>query len=305
MAKSGVGGGGEKDWKEIDYGDLEIGPQIGGGGFAIVYKGAWKKRAVAIKAIFDPRVDDQVKKEFMDELLVMNQVQHKNIVTMIGACVRPPKLCIVLELAVNGSLHEVLHTRRVPLSEKQIVACARDTATGLAYLHGRSPGIIHRDIKSQNLPVTDDFTIKLCDFGLASTNVTAAGTPSYMAPELLRSGLFSKQVDVYAFGVVMWEMVCRAVPFAGWDPLDIKSFVTDGKRLEVPRSGLPKPVLQLIERCWHEDPAKRPPIDKIARALDRVHRSMREVSHTQEMHLNAGGDSFDMLKSSVSSSRKK
>ena len=218
---------------------------------------------------------------------------------MIGACVRPPRLCMVLELAVNGSLHDVLHRHRMSMSEKQIVAAFRDTARGLAYLHSLSPSIIHRDIKTQNLLVDENFNIKLCDFGLASTSVTAAGTPSYMAPELLRGGLFSKQVDVYAFAIVMWELVDRSVPFVGWDPLDIKQHVCSGKRLELPRSGIPKPCIQLIERCWAQDPERRPPMDKIARALDRVYRSMRDVSHTDEMLAKAGGDSFDALKQSV------
>ena len=85
-----------------------------------------------------------------------------------------------------------------------------------------APPIIHRDLKSLNLLVADDGKIKVCDFGLVRTKHTNAGTPAYMAPELLHSRAFNKSVDVYAFGVLLWEMLALEIPYSGWDVLEIK-----------------------------------------------------------------------------------
>lgn len=288
----------DSQWRNIDIEDVEVGDQIGGGGFAIVYEGYWKDRRVALKTLFDPRVDEDLKKEFMDELYVMSKLKHPNIVEMFGACTRPPKFCMVLELC-ESSLFEVLHNSRHSLSEKQLLGMQIELASAMEYLHDQSPAIIHRDIKSHNVLVSEGFHIKLCDFGLVSTNVTAAGTPAYMAPELLQSGLFSRKVDVYAFAVLMWEMYTRAIPFSSWEPSDVRKFVVEGKRLRLPHSGYPKQCGPLIERCWDQEPDRRPEFKNVSRALSRIYSTIRDVSHLDEIHTESGGDSFDLLQRSV------
>jgi serine/threonine protein kinase len=93
--------------------------------------------------------------------------------------------------------------------------------------------------------------VRLCDFGLVSTRETTAGTPNYMAPELLEARPFSRKVDVYAFGVLLWEMFVRRLPFGGWRVEDIVRHVSAGRRLEVPRAGAtPELVQKLMVDCW-------------------------------------------------------
>jgi len=263
-------------------------------GFAVVYEGRWKGRDVALKTMFDPRIDEKLKQDYMDELFVMSRLDHPNIVSLYGACTKPPKLCMVLELC-NSSLFDILHNSNTILNEKKTCAMMLQIAKGLEYLHGQNPGIIHRDIKSQNILVTDDFRMKICDFGLVNTCTTTAGTPSYMAPELLSNSLFSRKVDTFAFAVLMWESFTRSVPFSGWDPRDIREYILRGERLRLPLSGCPKPCLKLIERCWHVETSKRPEFKNICLALKRIHSSLREISHTEEI----GCDSFDELSLSV------
>jgi len=197
---------------------------------------------------------------------------------------------MVLELC-SDSLCNVLHNSKLQLGEKKIVDMCIQIASALDYLHSQTPAVVHRDVKSHNVLVTDHFEMKLCDFGLVSTKVATAGTPAYMAPELLRSGLFSRKVDIFAFAVLSWEMFSRSIPFASWDAQEIRTYILDGKRLKLPHSGYPKQCGKLIDRCWDEDPDRRPEFSAIVRALKRIHGTLRETSHVQETDC----DSFDQL----------
>ena len=255
-----------QEWEAIDVNDIEFGARIGGGGFAVVYEGWWKDKAVALKAMFDPRADDAQKREYMDELHVMSQVKHEHIVRLFGACTRPPKLCMVMELC-EQSLFDFLHRHNmaggsgVPAqqaTEHELIGVAAKVADAMAYLHGLSPAIIHRDMKSQNVLLTADLSPKLCDFGLVASKVVSAGTPSYMAPELLDGKAFSKKVDVYAFGIMLWEMLARQMPFQCYPAFEIKEKVLAGERPAVPYSVWSEPIVDIIERAWHKRPGCRP-----------------------------------------------
>ena len=93
------GGSDSTGWQHIDFDkDIELGDMIGGGGVGVIYKGWLKGEEVALKTLFDPRVDERLKKEYLDELLVMSKVKHSNIVTFLGACMTPPNLCFVMEV---------------------------------------------------------------------------------------------------------------------------------------------------------------------------------------------------------------
>lgn len=177
------GGGG---WDHIDFDEIELGERIGGGGVGIVYNGWFKGQPVALKTLFDNRIGDDLKREYMDELLVMSRVQHSNIVNFLGACMTPPHLCFVMEMC-ECSLHRLLHVDRVSFSDKEIVTMAIDIASAFEYLHAQKPTIIHRDLKSHNVLRAHNGSLKICDFGLVMIKNTTAGTPAYMAPELIEN----------------------------------------------------------------------------------------------------------------------
>ena len=277
-------------WKHVHPDDIEVGQRIGGGGFAIVYEGWWERRHVALKTLFDPRVSQELIQEFMDELHVMSALRHPNVVELFAANTRPPKLVIVMELC-DRSLYQLLHQTKERVDEALGMRMATDVAAGLAYLHAQNPPIIHRDIKSMNLLLTVDKTIKLCDFGLVTTKVTAAGTPAYMAPELLRSRPFSKKVDVYAFAIILWEIFQREVPWTGYAPMEVRSMVLEGARPDVPRIDCPYMARGLMTRCWDQDPANRPDFRE-------VEREMREwtppVNHLAMLD-SGHGDALDAM----------
>lgn len=277
-------------WHDINVTELDIGSRIGGGGFAIVYKARWRGADVAVKTLFDPKVDDALKREFMDELHAMRMLHHPNVVKFLGACCKPPKLCFVMEL-LDQSLYELLHKSRKFYNYQDLVNMAVDAACGMAYLHNLSPPIIHRDLKSHNLLVSKkDGTVKLCDFGLVHTKHTTAGTPAYMAPELLNDKPFSKKCDVYAFGVLLWELFNRDVPYHGWRATDIKDDVSAGNRPRWPRgNSCPKELVKITEACWAQNPNDRPTFTEVERQL----RAWKPI--VVNSHQVSGGDSLDAL----------
>ncbi|KAF0710134.1 Aste57867_5585 [Aphanomyces stellatus] len=256
-------------WKNIPFADLTVGEKIGGGGVGIVHRGKYRGRPVALKTLFDPRVDAALKQEFMDELLVMSKLEHPNVVEFIGACMEAPNLCFVMELCAM-SLYDMLHGSNDPIRVPRLVSLATGVASAMNYLHTLSPAIVHRDLKSQNVLIDIDGDVKLCDFGLVCTKERTAGTPNYMPPELLAGKPFSKAVDVYMFGVLLWEMFARDVPFRGYDIDDIQRKVLNGDRPAIPTIDCPPACQDLIRQCWSGDPTRRPSFDVIERTLQHV-----------------------------------
>ena len=210
----------------IDYNTLTIGGMIGKGAFGagefktlrgvmifilciiIVYKGTWRGTHVAIKTITVSTMKQDIMEEFMAEVEIMSMLRyvftkfndnikfikncrHPNICLLMGACLQPPSLCLVVELVAKGSLWEVLR-KALPMDTRLSLRFARDTAQGMNYLHHFSPPILHRDLKSPNLLVDSAFHIKISDFGLArvrahcQTMTGNCGTVQWMAPEYVQ-----------------------------------------------------------------------------------------------------------------------
>ncbi|CAM9099857.1 unnamed protein product [Ascophyllum nodosum] len=246
------------DWKSISFDEVELEDQIGGGSVGLVHRGKYLGQAVALKTLFDVRIDEDLKREYLDELLVLSQLRHPNIVHLYGACMVPPNLFYVMELC-QRSLFDLLHNCRRDIGTRERVTMALDVSRALNYLHSRSPPIIHRDLKSLNLLLAGEKgPVKLCDFGLVRTSLTSAGTPAYMAPELLQERPFNKSVDVYAFGILLWEIFYREIPFKGYEASDIRGVVVSGGRPKIPRGACPPEISRLMCRCWSQNPPQRP-----------------------------------------------
>ncbi|KAK9048701.1 hypothetical protein SSX86_032333 [Deinandra increscens subsp. villosa] len=142
------------------------------------------------------------------------------------------------------------------------------------YLHRRNPPIVHRDLKSPNLLVDRKYTVKVCDFGLSRlkantflSSKTAAGTPEWMAPEVLRDEPSNEKSDVYSFGVILWELATLRQPWGNLNPAQVVAAVGfKCKRLEIPADVNPQ-VAALIEACWANEPWKRPSFSAIMDTL--------------------------------------
>jgi len=167
---------------------------------------------------------------------------------------------------------------------------AIDTAKGMEYLH--SLGIIHRDLKTGNLLLSDDDRVKVADFGvsrLVTEKATkAVGTPMYMAPEILGGEKYALSSDVYSYAFVLWEMVTREVPYGKLTPWEItKGVCEEGLRPEIPEEC---PFQELIAVCWSSDASKRPTFTKIINYLLHLSKLVQDDSYEVHVERRKRGD---------------
>ena len=255
---------------DVETGALEVGEgaEVGGGGFSTVHRGLWLGAPVAVKRWFFPRghPEDGIRKDFRGEVSTLARLRHPNVVQCFAASARAPDLLAVLEYLPH-SLHAVLHESGVKLDRRRALDLLKDIARALCYLHSLHPPVVHRDVKPSNFLVDRAWKVKICDFGLAVDPLPGAGTPAYMAPELFQNGAqCGPSADVYAFGILMWEVLTRELPFGGMGAGAIRAAVLSGERPEVPLS-CPTGLGDLMRDCWEEDPAQRPECSAILQRL--------------------------------------
>ncbi|KAL5709595.1 non-specific serine/threonine protein kinase [Ranunculus cassubicifolius] len=261
---------------DIPWDDLILKEKIGAGSFGTVHRADWNGSEVAVKILMEQDFHAVRFKEFLREVALMKRLRHPNIVLFMGAVTQPPNLSIVTEYLSRGSLYRLLHKSgaREMLDERRRISMAFDVAKGMNYLHRRNPPIVHRDLKSPNLLVDKKYTVKVCDFGLSRLKAntflsakSAAGTPEWMAPEVLRDEPSNEKCDVYSFGVILWELMTLQLPWSNLNQAQVVFAVGfKNKRLEIPPNVNPQ-VGILIEACWSNEPWKRPSFSSIMEAL--------------------------------------
>jgi hypothetical protein len=255
--------------------------KLGEGSFGVVYKGRYNDTVVAVKMVKHFQVDEIFVVDFCREVETLGSLAHPNIVKFVGVCIEPPHLCIVTEFVERGSLRNLLTDVTVSIDEKLILKMALDICKAMTYLHQMN--IIHRDLKSDNLLVTLDWSVKVADFGLAKLIRTGTsrtlsktnniGTIAWVAPEGLRGRKLTSKSDVYSFGIVLWEMFTRQRPYQGKDFQDIKELVLRGGRPDIP-STVPSFWKHIIQSCLQADPSDRPTFEELRHRFESSGRSM-------------------------------
>ncbi|XP_071729704.1 serine/threonine-protein kinase STY13-like [Rutidosis leptorrhynchoides] len=268
---------GYEEWT-IDLKRLNMGPAFAQGTFGKLYKGSYNGEDVAIKLLERP--EDNVDKanlleqQFQQEVMMLADKKHPNIVRFIGACYKPTVWCIVTEYAKGGSVRQFLSRRRdkksVPL--KLAIKQALDVAKGMEFIHG--VGVIHRDLKSDNLLIASDRSIKIADFGFArieaqTENMTPEmGTYRWMAPEMIQRRTYTQKVDVYSFGIVLWELITGMLPYQNLKDVQVAfSVVYKGLRPTIPDDCLPV-LRKIMTCCWDVDPKARPSFTQVVKMLE-------------------------------------
>ncbi|CAM8960447.1 unnamed protein product [Rhodiola kirilowii] len=269
----------------INNRDLEELRELGSGTFGTVYHGKWRGTDVAIKRINErcfqgkPSEQERMRDDFWNEAINLADLHHPNVVAFYGVVLDEPggSVATVTEYMVNGSLRNALQRNERNLDKRKRILIAMDVAFGMEYLHGKN--IVHFDLKSDNLLVNlRDPHRPICkvgDLGLSKVKCHTLisggvrGTLPWMAPELLNgsSSLVSEKVDVFSFGIVLWELITGEEPYADLHyGAIIGGIVSNTLRPSVPES-CDSEWRSLMERCWSSDPSERPSFTGIANQL--------------------------------------
>ncbi|DBA03643.1 TPA: hypothetical protein N0F65_006822 [Lagenidium giganteum] len=260
----------------LDYAKLHIGDTIAKGGFGEVCLGSYEGRRVAVKRLVRHKRREVAEVEsFAEEIQLMCKLKHPNINTFYGvAWNNIHDLCIATEFATHGDLRSFLQ-KRTPMElpwHREKIRFVLDIGEALIYLHSLQPKVIHRDIKSKNMLISEDMRAKLIDFGasreriLDETMTAGVGTVRWTAPEVLSGSPYSEKADIYAFGVVLVEIDTHLLPYdrqvnqAGNRIGDMEiaaGVITANLRPEF-SSSCPSAIKQLGEWCMLKDQDRRP-----------------------------------------------
>ncbi|KAJ4746394.1 Wall-associated kinase family protein [Rhynchospora pubera] len=284
---------------------------LGKGGYGTVYKGMLEDHTVvAIKK--SKLVDETQIEQFINEVVILSQINHRNVVKLLGCCLETEVPLLVYEFIPNGNLFYHLHNDRLgSISWENRLRIAVETAIALAYLHSATQfPIIHRDVKSSNILLDENYTAKVADFGASrlvpynQTHVTTLvqGTFGYLDPEYFQTSVLTEKSDVYSFGVVLVELLTRQKPISHDPTNDWKNlathFITLVERnqfLEMVDQTVLKEagathlnvVVQIALNCLSLKREDRPKMIDVLVELNALRRLLKQHmdDHTQEHHL--------------------
>ncbi|KAH0459084.1 hypothetical protein IEQ34_011898 [Dendrobium chrysotoxum] len=301
-------------YKDIQKATQNFTTILGQGSFGPVYKAIMPTGAVvAVKVLANK--SKQGEKEFQTEVVLLSRLHHRNLVNLLGYCVDKGQLILVYEFMSNGSVASLLYGAgpRV-LNWDERLQIALDVSHGIEYLHdGASPSVVHRDLKSANILLDRMMRAKVADFGLSKEEMFDGrrsglkGTYGYMDPSYMSTSKFTKQSDVYSFGIILFELITAINPQQGlmeyinlavigggdgraeWDEIVDKKLIGNSNTEEI------RLLANIAHRCLHKNPSRRPAISDITQAISRIRQRQSTRDHTMSISENDPSSVFSRI----------
>ncbi|KAL3726588.1 hypothetical protein ACJRO7_031486 [Eucalyptus globulus] len=296
---------------------------LGSGGFGVVYKGELHDGTkIAVKRMESGAMGTKGMNEFQAEIAVLTTVRHRHLVALLGYCIEGHERLLVYEYMPQGTLAQHLFEWQekgyAPLTWKRRVTIALDVARGVEYLHSLAQQkFIHRDLKPENILLGDDMRAKVADFGLVkhvpdgkySVETPLAGTFGYLAPEYVATGKVTTKVDVYAFGVVLMEIITGRKALDNTVSVERVQLVAWFRRVLINKENIRKAIDQTLDpdeetlesiikvaelagHCTAREPFQRPDMDHAVNILGPAVEQWKPTSHDEEessginLHMN-------------------
>jgi serine/threonine-protein kinase TNNI3K len=276
----------------IPLDEIVMGDVISQGAFGEVLDGYYKGEAVAVKRLL-PSLRDNMNdiKSFLDEAKMLMTLRHTRLVQFIGvAWDAPTDLCIVTELMDGGDLQTMLTRADANYEptgfDANKVKIALHIIHALSYLHGLTPPIVHRDLKSTNVLLTKNLDAKLTDFGISrergdSTMTSNVGSWLWMAPEVMLGKQYDEKADIFSFGVVLSELDTQKIPYSHaresgtgrkLPEMVMLNMVSAGRLTVAFSDGADADMVAIGRACVALDPKRRPKASEVLRRIDKIYR---------------------------------
>jgi len=261
---------------DISWSSLELLEVVGSGAFGQVWKALWADQTVAVKRLHT--IDPEPVAMFIKEMSLMCKLEHPNVIQYLGCSSKNPFIFMVMQF-LPTTLSKLIRGCSGNMPSDIYLTIANGISSGMAYLHEKN--IIHRDLKPSNILMAPDHVAKIADFGISrasecTSTKTSIGTPTYMAPELFMTMKYGFKIDVYSFGMIMWQMLSGKKPLAGAGPGGIDLIpiqyafkIAAGVRPDIDPA-CPAILSSLISDCWNQEPSVRPSFSGILAILPTI-----------------------------------
>ena len=276
---------------ELDRCEIQMRLKLGSGQYGDVYEGVWLRynKIVAVKTL---KEENMCLQEFLAEASIMKEMKHTNLVQLLGICTREPPYYIITEFMPNGNLLDYLRsTNRDELSSNVLLYFGLQVAAAMSYLESKN--FIHRDLAARNCLVGENHLVKVADFGLArlvnspdkndgqseyTAHIGAKFPIKWTAPEGLAYNKFSSKSDVWAYGILLWEIATYGKsPYQGVELANVYHLLDSGYRMECP-DNCPLNLYELMRRCWTWEPVNRPTFADIYSDIENMFHETSSVS---------------------------
>ncbi|KAK5971931.1 Integrin-linked protein kinase [Trichostrongylus colubriformis] len=260
----------------VDVSSLNLITKVAESHSGELWRGKWQGNDIVARILAVQEVTPRISRDFQTEFPALRIFAHANICPVLAAANQPPNLVVISQFMPFGSLYNVLHEQSsVVIDHSQAVRFAVDIARGMSYLHSLDPPILRFYLSSKHVVVDEELTAKLsmADTKFSFQEAGRVYSPAWMSPEALQrdpEDLNIRAADMWSFGILLWELNTREVPFADLSPMECGMRIAlEGLRVQIP-PGIARNMGRLMNICLNEDPGRRPNFDQIIPILEKM-----------------------------------
>lgn len=260
----------------VDVSSLSLSVKVAESHSGELWRGKWQGNDIVARILAVPEVTPRVSRDFQTEFPALRIFAHANVCPVLACCNQPPNLIVISQLMAFGSLYNVLHEQTaIVIDQEQALNFALDIARGMSFLHSLEPMILRYYLSSKHVVVDEDLQAKIsmADTKFSFQEQGRLYSPGWMSPEALQTApenLNIRAADMWSFGILLWELNTREVPFSDLSPMEIGMKVAlEGLRVPFP-PGISRNMGRLMNICLNEDPGRRPMFDQIIPILEKM-----------------------------------
>ncbi|XP_059146239.1 integrin-linked protein kinase homolog pat-4-like isoform X2 [Physella acuta] len=262
----------------IDIKELQLVGHIAKTHSGETWRGSWQSNDIVAKILSMKTVSDRNIRDFKEEFPKLRIFNHPNVLAVLGCCAPkdPPDLVVISQFMPFGSLYNTLHGESgIVVDQNQALRFAIDIARGMEFLHSMEPIIPNFVLTSKHVMIDEDLTAKInmADYKFSFHEKGKLYSPAWCAPEALQRApddINVRAADMWSFGILLWELETREVPFAELEPMEIGMKVAlEALRISIP-PGISNHISRLIKICMNEEPGKRPRFDMVIPILEKM-----------------------------------